>query len=277
METSETKEESGIAGFREGEVLFDVNRKDDLTHDEIWDDTILIQQYDEASARVRKMINNRLGTTESEVSEVNTASDRDNKNSKKKRRKARKKAQWHVGDFCRSRFSEDGEIYEATIISVQSERGKAIVRYVGYNNEEEVSLRSLMKSKGKDFRRMQEEAAEDVQSEMSDLCSSVQESDMQSDTDGERSSKMKTPRPPGMPQHRMPPPSFFGSGAQFNPPPYLPDLPPPPALAMDVSDDPRTSEALHTMLMSWYMTGYHTGYYQGLKQAESLKQRKKHK
>ncbi|XP_066971125.1 survival motor neuron protein 1 isoform X2 [Macrobrachium rosenbergii] len=205
METSETKEESGIAGFREGEVLFDVNRKDDLTHDEIWDDTILIQQYDEASARVRKMINNRLGTTESEVSEVNTASDRDNKNSKKKRRKARKKAQ------------------------------------------------------------------------MSDLCSSVQESDMQSDTDGERSSKMKTPRPPGMPQHRMPPPSFFGSGAQFNPPPYLPDLPPPPALAMDVSDDPRTSEALHTMLMSWYMTGYHTGYYQGLKQAESLKQRKKHK
>ncbi|XP_068211452.1 serine proteinase stubble-like [Palaemon carinicauda] len=250
--------------------------QEDLTHDEIWDDTILIQQYDEASARVRKMINNRTGTTESDVSEVNVASDKD-KISKKKKKKAKKKVPWHVGDFCRSRFSEDGEIYEATIMSLQSERGKAIVRYCGYNNEEEVAIRSLMKSKGKDFRRRQEEAAEVMQSEISDIASSVQESDMQSDTDGERSVKMKTPRAPGMPQHRMPPPSFFGSSTHFNPPPYLPDLPPPPALSMDFSEDPRTSEALHTMLMSWYMTGYHTGYYQGLKQADSLKQRKKHK
>lgn len=261
-----------------GQVLFDANKKNDLTHDEIWDDTILIQQYDEALACVRKKINNRLGTTESEQSEVNTQSDRDNKSLKKKKKKAKRKDSWHVGDFCRSKFSEDGEIYEASIVSLQAERGKARVRYVGYNNEEDVSMRNLLKSKGREARCRQEEMADDGQSEMSDFGSSMQDSDLQSDTDGERSSKMRKPtHHPKLPQSRMPPPSFFGANTHFNPPPFLPDLPPPPALAMDESDDPRTSEALHTMLMSWYMTGYHTGYYQGLKQVESKRQRSKQK
>ena len=48
--------------------------------------------------------------------------------------------------------------------------------------------------------------------------------------------------------------------------PHLPDLPPPPAIGLTGNDV--SSEALHTMLMSWYMTGYHTGYYQGLEAAK---------
>ena len=74
--------------------------------------------------------------------------------------------QWHVGDFCRSKFSEDGEIYEATIVSLQAERGKARVRYIGYNNEEEVSTRGLLKSKGHGARLRQEEMADGGQSEV---------------------------------------------------------------------------------------------------------------
>lgn len=262
-----------------GEVLFDVNKKDELTHDEIWDDTILIQQYDEALARVRKKVNDRLGTTESEQSEAPSLSEsvRQSKDpKKKKKKKSKKKNDWHIGDFCRARFSEDGQLYEATIMSLQSERSKATVRYVGYNNEEEISIRSLMKSKGQETRLRQMERADDGQSELSDIGSSVVESDMQSDTDGERSSqKQQSSRIPRSQPHMMPPPSFNPPGAQFQPPPYLPDLPPPPALTMDMSDDPRTSEALHTMLMSWYMTGYHTGYYQGLRQGDIQKQKKK--
>ncbi|KAK7066572.1 hypothetical protein SK128_026090 [Halocaridina rubra] len=263
----------------DGEIVFDISKKNELTHEEIWDDTILIQQYDEALARVQKKLGSKA--TESENSEITSHSEsaRDNKDPKKKKKKnKRKKCDWHVGDFCRARYVVDGQTYEARIVALHPERNKATVRYIGYNNEEAISLGSLLKSRGQDARVKQEELADGGQSEFSDVGSSAVESEMMSDTDGERSSKrQQLPKmPPSFP-HMMPPPSFGMPGAQFNPPPHLPDLPPPPALAMDMSDNPQTSEALHTMLMSWYMTGYHTGYYQGLRQGDLQKQKKKQK
>jgi hypothetical protein len=37
------------------------------------------------------------------------------------------------------------------------------------------------------------------------------------------------------------------------------------------------AQALHSMLMSWYMAGYHAGHYQGLKLAASAHKQNKSK
>ncbi|XP_042230098.1 survival motor neuron protein 1-like isoform X1 [Homarus americanus] len=259
-------------------VLYNVNDTENLTHEEIWDDSLLIQQYDEAMAQVRRKLQHKISatnTTESEQSERmvtggENLSERKEKSGniqkKKKKKKNKRKSDWHTGDPCRSRFTEDGIWYEGTIIALDANTGKCTVRYVGYNNEEEVAIHALIKSKGKAARQMQMELADDGQSEQSDMCSSVVESDFQSDAD-ERTGKRQKAQSQFQ-YGRMPPPNY-PSGGNFTPPPHLPQLPPPPALTMDLSGDPQTSEALHTMLMSWYMTGYHTGYYQGLRQTQS--------
>ncbi|XP_063597710.1 survival motor neuron protein-like [Penaeus indicus] len=249
-------------------VIFDANDKE-LTHEEIWDDTLLIQQYDEAMAQVQRQLHKRMSqnnTTESEQSEApqseritRSLPQQYPKKKKKKKNKRRTEVNFYVGgtqvmhaehDFRRIMSST-----RQTIIGMNTKEGTCVVRYVGYNNEEEVPLSKLQKSRGESARKQQEDDADFDNSEAS---SSVAESDIQTDTDCERSSKRQKPR------HRqysdmMPPPKLPTSGPSFVPPPHLPT----PAATR------HTSEALHTMLMSWYMAGYHTGYYQGLKQSNS--------
>lgn len=74
--------------------------------------------------------------------------------------------QWHTGDACRTRFTEDNVIYEATIIGMNTKEGTCVVRYVGYNNEEEVPLNKLQKSKGELARKKQEDDADFDNSEV---------------------------------------------------------------------------------------------------------------
>lgn len=74
--------------------------------------------------------------------------------------------QWHTGDACRARFSEDNVIYEATIIGMNAKEGTCVVRYVGYNNEEEVPLSKLQKSRGESARKQQEDDADFDNSEV---------------------------------------------------------------------------------------------------------------
>ena len=52
--------------------------------------------------------------------------------------------------------------------------------------------------------------------------------------------------------------------------PFLPTFAPPPPVLSSVADEDSTiNQAMHTMLLSWYMTGYNTGYYEGLKKAKT--------
>ncbi|KAG0710341.1 Survival motor neuron protein [Chionoecetes opilio] len=261
----------------EGFVVFQADNNK-LTHEEIWDDTLLIQQYDEAMAKVASKIAQRNSVTNTTESEHSEASQREvgmqgrqqgslhnSPNTRKKKKKSKKRLNWHIGDYCRARYTEDGEWYEAAITTINTHTTRCTLRYLGYNNEEELPLNALHKSKGEAARRRQQEAA--AMSEM-DQGSSVVESDQQSDTDCEKNSKrQRLPSHRYVPPSTMPPPNYAPGGLS-TPPPHLPLLPPPPALTMGTGGDPQTSEALHTMLMSWYMTGYHTGYYQGLQQAQ---------
>ncbi|XP_045115068.1 survival motor neuron protein-like isoform X1 [Portunus trituberculatus] len=258
-------------------------KQDELTHEEIWDDTLLIQQYDEAMAKVTSKLAQRTSMANTTESEQSEASHRDmggqdqqhanynttSNSNRKKKKKSKKKHDWQIGNYCRACYTEDNEWYEATIIAINPHTGRCTVRYLGYNNEEQLPLNVLHKTKGEAARRKQlEMAACDAMSEM-DQCSSVAESDQQSDTDCEKNSKRQClPSNQYNPHNMMPPPNY-PSGGLSTPPPHLPLLPPPPALALNTGENSETSEALHTMLMSWYMTGYHTGYYQGIQQTQA--------
>lgn len=56
----------------------------------------------------------------------------------------------------------------------------------------------------------------------------------------------------------------FSSSVFLPPPPPMP-IPTVPGASSNVTED----EALHSMLISWYMSGYHTGFYYGLKSSRS--------
>lgn len=53
----------------------------------------------------------------------------------------------------------DEEWYEAAIATINPHTARCIVRYLGYNNEEELPLGALQRSKGETARRRQLEAA----------------------------------------------------------------------------------------------------------------------
>lgn len=53
-------------------------------------------------------------------------------------------SQWQVGDSCSAYWSEDGQLYAATIASIDKKRGTCIVVYTSYGNEEEQNLEDLL-------------------------------------------------------------------------------------------------------------------------------------
>lgn len=52
--------------------------------------------------------------------------------------------QWKVGDSCYAFWSEDGNVYAATISSINPEKGTCVVIYTDYGNEEEQNLKDLL-------------------------------------------------------------------------------------------------------------------------------------
>lgn len=52
--------------------------------------------------------------------------------------------QWKVGDSCNAVWSEDGNLYLATITSINQKRGTCVVTYTGYGNQEEQNLSDLL-------------------------------------------------------------------------------------------------------------------------------------
>lgn len=53
-------------------------------------------------------------------------------------------SQWQVGNSCSAYWSEDGQLYAATIASIDKKRGTCIVVYTDYGNEEEQNLEDLL-------------------------------------------------------------------------------------------------------------------------------------
>ncbi|XP_072244257.1 survival motor neuron protein 1 [Leuresthes tenuis] len=263
------------------EVLFarGTGQSDDS---DIWDDTALIKAYDKAVASFKTALK---GDEEPQASKKNQPGKKrknNKKNQSRKRNNAPPDKEWQVGDTCGAYWSEDGQLYAATISSIDQKRGTCIVVFTGYGNEEEQNLEDLLSEIS--------EADEESNAKVNEAESSTEESDRSttphqpqhhSHSKAHKSKPHKDPPPAWPPGFRgfppgPPPMQTFRQGESRQSggrppippswPPMMPFgppmIPPPPPLSLDTVDD----EALGSVLISWYMSGYHTGYYLGLKQ-----------
>ncbi|KAM7416531.1 hypothetical protein PAMA_018538 [Pampus argenteus] len=249
---------------------------------DIWDDTALIKAYDKAVASFKTALK---GETEPQTSkEEHPGKKRKNnkKNQSRKRTNAPPDKEWEVGDDCSAYWSEDGQLYAATISSIDKMKGTCIVVFTGYGNEEEQNLEDLLSEIS--------EGDEETNTKVNEVESSTEESDrsttphqykQQPQSKTQKAKAHKAPPPmwapgfPGFPPGSPSMPAFRQGGSRRSGghgpvppswPPMMPFgppmIPPPPPMSPDMVDD----EALGSVLISWYMSGYHTGYYLGLKQ-----------
>uniref|UniRef100_A0A673L0K6 Survival motor neuron protein 1-like n=1 Tax=Sinocyclocheilus rhinocerous TaxID=307959 RepID=A0A673L0K6_9TELE len=256
---------------------------------DIWDDTALIKAYDKAVASFKNALKGEDNVTPHK---------KDNPVKKRKKSKSRKRCNaapdkvWQVGDSCYTFWSEDGNLYAATISSIDQEKGTCVVVYTDYGNEEEQNLSDLL-TEASDLDEDTQKSAD-----VKEVRSSTEESERSftPQQSGHQKHKSKGRSPmgppswvPGFPPGPPPGPHFQkmdgrrseGPGPFFPGwppmiPPGPPMIPPPPPMSPDSLED---DEALGSMLISWYMSGYHTGYYLGLKQGrrEAAASKKSHR
>ncbi|NWS45014.1 SMN protein, partial [Probosciger aterrimus] len=244
---------------------------------DVWDDAALIKAYDKAVASFKNALKNGECSEPSDKQEHRQEIKRRNnrKNKNRKRTNMVPSKQWKVGDSCNAVWSEDGNVYLATIASINYKRGTCVVTYTGYGNQEEQSLTDLLPP-----------ATDETVNGMGSSGENENETPYSTDgseksqSPGNKTSFMKGrffpqnlhfPVPPGvpglgrvtsaliihMPPLSLAPPSFLS----WWPTPFPagpPLIPPPPPMRLDSYED---DEALGSMLIAWYMSGYHTGYY----------------
>ncbi|NWS77781.1 SMN protein, partial [Crotophaga sulcirostris] len=201
------------------------------------------------------------------------------KNKNRKKSNAVPMKQWKVGDSCNAVWSEDGNMYLATIASINQKRGTCVVTYMGYGNQEEQNLSDLLPPASDETVNGMGSSGENE----SETPYSTDESEKSPQLPHSKNNCTKSrfspqnlrfPSPaaaPGLGRvssdlseiinvtliSQVTPPSFLSCW----PPPFPagpPLIPPPPPLRPDSSED---DEALGSMLIAWYMSGYHTGYY----------------
>lgn len=140
---------------------------------------------------------------------------------------------YKIGDHVRATYYVDGIDYEATILTMNTEAGTCVVRFIGYDNEEEVQISNLVASWGKKTRRQQITNAKSNENQHTTATSSKSQC---------ASSSYRMTNNRGCPTALPPPPIPPDFGQHLN--------------ETDI-------KLLSSMLVSWYMTGYYTGVYQG--------------
>lgn len=237
-------------------VLFDKDRENEGS-DDIWDDRALIRAYDRSIQKIKNQLksgnlqdkkiagdlkldeeddDNFLEEDEfDEEKEGYCDEDEDEADLTQFNKKFSKKKskEWSIGDLCMAIYTEDGLLYPAKIKNIFSDsdvnRKKCVIKFLYYLNEEEKYLDELYEYK---------EENEKI----------VKDEEKFSGHD-----KIELER------------NFLKSSSlNFQ-------IPPPPLPAKIINNESNTAEqdALHSMLLSWYMNGYHTGYYVGLTQNKS--------
>ncbi|TRY89095.1 hypothetical protein DNTS_004567 [Danionella cerebrum] len=234
---------------------------------DIWDDTALIKAYDKAVASFKNALKGEDNVTTQTKDNPGKKRKNTKKNKNRKRCNTEPEKEWQVGDHCLAFWSEDGNLYAASISSINQEKGTCVVLFTEYGNEEEQSLCDLL-TEASD---MDEDALK--MPNVKEAESSTEENEQSFNSQPPSHSKHKS-------KGRLPmgPPSWF-PGFPPGPPPgpqFHKMIPPPPPMSPDSVED---DEALGSMLISWYMSGYHTGYYMGLKQArkEAAMSKKPHR
>ncbi|NXG19320.1 SMN protein, partial [Grallaria varia] len=239
---------------------------------DIWDDTALIKAYDKAVASFKNALKNGECSEPSDKQEQRLVTKRKNnkKNRNKKKSNTEPSKQWKVGDSCRAVWSEDGNLYLATIVSINQKRGTCIVTYTGYGNQEKQNLSDLRPPASDETVNWTGNSRENE----NETPYSTDESEKSSQSPQNKNNWTKTRFSPQYMQFPIPPPpplpGLGRPGSKFKTPPSFlscwpppfpagpPLIPPPPPMSPDSAED---DEALGSMLIAWYMSGYHTGYY----------------
>jgi len=234
-------------------VLFKRYSQDQDSLEDVWDDTALIEAYDKAVNLAKEKAAAKLSATESSATaSVDGIQSFDEK--LKTNTSSPAQNHWKIGDYVTAVYSEDGVIYEAVIESLNNRTLSCIVKYIGYDNKEEVMLKDLRPSNGPESRKIQMEASREMNNDEME-CEASNKSPIQTHEVGE---SKKLEWEPVQPSLNVPKKSYV-----FNPP----HIPPPPPTAWPSSNlSEENSDSLYSMLMSWYMAGYHTGYHQGVTQ-----------
>lgn len=147
-----------------------------------------------------------------------------------------------VGDQVRATYRVDNRDYEAEIIEIKK-NGMCVVKFIGYENEQNVRMVDLVDSWGAE------------QQEAQKLQAAIEAAEEATDGDSEES---------------IYPKEIYRNDNVRNSSIPAPPIPPmPPMLRESLGED---SEHFSAMLMSWYMSGYYTGFYQGHKVAKQQKQ-----
>ncbi|NXB20575.1 SMN protein, partial [Rhagologus leucostigma] len=249
---------------------------------DIWDDTALIKAYDKAVASFKNALKNGECSEPSDKQEQRLMIKRKNHKKIRNRKKSNTAPlkQWKIGDSCNAVWSEDGNLYLATIASINQKRGTCVVTYTGYGNQEEQNLSDLLPPPSDETVNGMGHSAENE----NETPYSTDESEKSSQSPRNKNNCTKGRFSPQNLQFPTPPPpasglgrSTFAPSAQeqrnylfaYAPPSFLscwpppfpggpPLIPPPLPMTPDSAED---DEALGSMLIAWYMSGYHTGYY----------------
>ncbi|NWU42853.1 SMN protein, partial [Hylia prasina] len=233
---------------------------------DIWDDTALIKAYDKAVASFKNALKNgECSEPSDKVEEERLVVKRKNHkmNRKKNTSNAAPLKQWKVGDSCSAVWSEDGNLYLATIASINQKRGTCVVTYTGYGNQEEKNLSDLFPPSSDETVNEMGHSGENG----NETPYSTDESEKSSQSSRNKNNYTKSRFSPQNLRFPTPPPPVPGlgkSGSKFKVPPSFvscwpplfpagpPLIPPPPPMRPETAED----EALGSMLIAWYMSGY---------------------
>ncbi|RVE44795.1 hypothetical protein evm_010547 [Chilo suppressalis] len=264
------------------DMLYYSESYDEEGDEDIWDDRKLNDAYDKALRIANAEVAKRVAmstNTQHKNKEGNNENKKEKVLNKTKSNKKCVNTQWKAGMPCRAMYEVDGQEYEAFVLRIINEN-ECVVRFLGYENSEIVSISSLKQSLGKEERNRQIELALDDKTDeaytsqspntekmdYSDRALSPGSTEKSFIRNKKATKKKKNVNSstlngfdlPGMP---FPMPNMAALRNQLGS--SETPLAPPPLLGMDGED-----QALSSMLLSWYMSGYYTGLYQGMKRAK---------
>ncbi|XP_017081283.1 survival motor neuron protein [Drosophila eugracilis] len=215
----------------------------------VWDDSLLVKTYDESVGLAREALARRLADSTNKREEENAAADEEVcEDSATGGAISPEPVSFKVGDYARATYV-DGLDYEGAVVSINEEKGTCVIRYLGYENEQEVLLMDLLPTWGKRVRREQFLVAKKEEGDQSG----------RPGASNAAAGDAKTPKSRG--KGRI-------SGGLVMPP-----MPPVPPMIAGQGDG--AEQDFVAMLTAWYMSGYYTGLYQGKKEASTSNSAKK--
>ncbi|KAH8379340.1 hypothetical protein KR009_004259 [Drosophila setifemur] len=221
----------------------------------VWDDSLLVKTYDESVGLAREALARRLADSTNKRDEENASVGEDVGEDVaadgEEPIQTQSELVFTEGDYARATYT-DGLDYEGTVLSINEKKGTCVIRYLGYENEQEVPLADLLPTWGKKARRDQFlYAKEDEKADQQQQ----QPSRSKASSSSTNQSKKSSGKPTG---GRLT--GIGGSGGLVMPP--MPLVPPTFTAQAEGGE-----QDFVAMLTAWYMSGYYTGLYQGKKEA----------